>query len=33
MEAFGFHGVWFQLKTFVRRYPENHEGIRSGSSP
>ncbi len=22
MEAFGFHEIWFQLKKFVRRYPE-----------
>lgn len=26
MEAFGFHGIWFQLKKFVHRYPEEQLG-------
>jgi protein tyrosine/serine phosphatase len=33
MEAFGFHEVWFQLKKFVRQYPEDHKGIRAGNGP
>ena len=33
MEAFGFHEVWFQLKKFVRRYPEDNKGIRPGNGP
>lgn len=28
MEAFGFHEIWFQLKKFVRRYPEEQLGKR-----
>jgi len=33
MEAFGFHEVWFQLKTFVRRYQEDRKGIGAGNGP
>jgi len=33
MEAFGFHEAWFQLKEFVRRYPEEQKGIPAGNGP
>ena len=33
MEAFGFHEVWFQIKKFVRQYPENRKRIRAGDGP
>ena len=33
MEAFGFHEVWFQIKKFVRQYPEDRKGIRAGNGP
>jgi tyrosine-protein phosphatase SIW14 len=28
MEAFGFHGIWSQLKEYVRRYPGVPEEVR-----
>jgi protein tyrosine/serine phosphatase len=28
MEDFGFHGIWSQLKEFVRRYPGVREEVR-----
>jgi len=33
MEALGFHEIWFQLKKFVRRYPEEQKGNRAGNGP
>ncbi|MFA6148161.1 MAG: tyrosine-protein phosphatase [bacterium] len=33
MEAFGFHEIWFQLKEFVRQYPEVQKGIPAGNGP
>jgi len=33
MEAFGFHEFWSQLKDFLRRYPEDRNGIPAGSGP
>lgn len=33
MEAFGFHEIWFHLKDFVRRYPENRRKNGSEAGP
>jgi hypothetical protein len=33
MEAFGFHEIWYQLKEFVRWYPEGREKVREEIQP
>ena len=33
MEAFGFHEIWFQLKKFVRRYPDGRMKGRDTEDP
>ena len=33
MKAFGFHEIWYQLKEFVRWYPEGRGKVREEIQP